>query len=129
MSADLTTAQWLLVSAGATVVYMATMAWIMPTPKARLRTVLAPFAGWVFLIPNAAVKGYSVDHTLYIYSGVLLMFVIMFAPVAKRVAADIAEQEEKPWDKVPLNSFSLYWMLGSATVCIGVGAYLWRIIE
>ncbi|OSC72429.1 hypothetical protein B5181_03530 [Streptomyces sp. 4F] len=101
----------------------------MPTPKARLRTVLAPIAGWVFLIPNAAVKGYSVAHTLYIYSGVLLAFVIMFAPVAKKVAADIAEQEEKPWDKVPLNTLSLYWMLGSATVCIGAGAYLWRIVE
>ncbi|MGV9344351.1 hypothetical protein ACWDSD_05985 [Streptomyces spiralis] len=34
-----------------------------------------------------------------------MMFVIMLMPVAKRVAADIAEQEEKPWNKVPLNTF------------------------
>lgn len=129
MSAHLNTGHWVLVSAGATVVYMTAMRWAMPTPKAKLRMALAPLAGWLFLLPNAAVKGYSVAHTLFVYSGVLLMFVIMLVPVAKRVAADIAEQEEKPWEKVPLNTFSLYWILGSATVCIGAGAYLWQFIE
>ncbi|MFD5649811.1 hypothetical protein [Streptomyces sp. NPDC127039] len=129
MTADITTAQWFLVSAGVTVVYMAAMAWVMPTPKARLRMVLVPLAGWVFLLPNAAVKGYSIAHTLYIYCGALLTFVVMFVPVANKVAADIAEQEEKPWDKVPVNMPSLYWMFGSATACIGVGAYFWQFID
>ncbi|MDA5142307.1 hypothetical protein PEM37_12380 [Streptomyces sp. AD681] len=50
----------------------------------------------------------------------------MLAPIAKKVAADIREQEEKPWDKVPLNTFSLYWMAGSGTACAGAGAYLWQ---
>ncbi|MFD8541399.1 hypothetical protein [Streptomyces rubrogriseus] len=129
MTADITTAQWFLVSAGVTVIYMAAMAWVMPTPRARLRMVLVAPAGWVFLLPSAVVKSYSVAHTLYIYCGALLMFVVMFVPVAKRVAADIAEQEEKPWDKVPINMPSLYWMFGSATVCIGVGAYCWHFVD
>ncbi|MEU0444203.1 hypothetical protein [Streptomyces tendae] len=50
----------------------------------------------------------------------------MLAPIAKKVAADIREQEEKPWDKVPLNTFSLYWMTGSGTACTGAGTYLWQ---
>ena len=125
MPSRLTTDDWGLIAAGITVVYMATMYWCMPTQKAKRRMAIAPLAGWIFLLPNAAIKGYSVSHTLYIYSGVLLMLIIMFVPVAKRVASDIKKQEEEPWHKVPLNSFSLYWMVGSATGCIAVGAYLW----
>ncbi|MFE2677362.1 hypothetical protein [Streptomyces hygroscopicus] len=125
MHAHLTTDDWWLIAAGVTVVYMAAMYWCMPTPKAKRRAFIAPLAGWIFLLPNAAIKGYSVSHTLYFYSCALLMFVIMLVPVAKRVASDIAEQEAKPWDKVPLNTFSMYWMFGSATGCIAGVVYLW----
>lgn len=89
---------------------------------------MAPLVGWIFLLPNATIKGYSISHTLYLYSGVLVMFIIILVPVAKRVAADIAEQEQKPWDKVPVNAFSLYWMIGSATGCIAGVAYLWPLL-
>ncbi|WP_234436146.1 hypothetical protein [Streptomyces sp. NRRL S-813] len=125
MHAHLTTDEWGLIAGAVTVVYMAAMYWCMPTPKAKRRMFIAPLAGWVFLLPNATIKGYSVSHTLYFYSCGLMMFVIMLMPVAKRVAADIAEQEEKPWDKVPLNTFSLYWMAGSATGCVVGVVYLW----
>lgn len=125
MPDHLTTGGWWLVAGGVTVVYMAAMYWCMPTVKAKRRMIVAPLAGWAFLLPNAAVKGYSVSQTLYLYSSVLVMFVIMLVPVAKRVASDIAEQEAKPWEKVPLNTFSLYWMLGSATACIAGAAFLW----
>ncbi len=125
MHAHLTTDDWGLIAGAVTVVYMAAMYWCMPTPKAKRRMIIAPLAGWVFLLPNATVKGYSVSHTLYFYSCALMMFVIMLVPVAKRVAADIAEQEAKPWDKVPLNTFSLYWMAGSATGCVVGMVYLW----
>ncbi|MDX3322358.1 hypothetical protein PV415_36270 [Streptomyces sp. ME03-5684b] len=126
MSVRLSTEGWWLIAFGATVVYTAAMYWCMPTSKARLRMFAAPLAGWLFLLPNATVKGYSVPHTLYIYSGVLLTFVVMLAPIARKVAADIREQEEKPWDKVPLNTFSLYWMIGSGTACTGAGACFWE---
>ncbi|MFE9453874.1 hypothetical protein [Streptomyces sp. NPDC006739] len=129
MTAHPTTADWWLIAAGVTVVYLAVMHRCMPTPKARLRMVTAPLAGWVFLLPNAVTKGYSVSHTLYFYSCALLMLVIMLAPVAKRVAADIAEQEEKPWDRVPLNSVSLYWMCGSAAACTVGVVCLWSFVS
>ncbi|MGW0084289.1 hypothetical protein [Streptomyces sp. NPDC003393] len=128
MPDHLTTDDWWLIAAGATVVYMVTMYWCMPTPKAKRRMVIAPLVGWMFLFPNAAIKGYSVSHTLYFYSCALVMFVVMLAPVAKKVASDIAEQEAKPWEKVPLNTFSLYWMAGSATACIVGVVYLWPLL-
>ncbi|MFH9086960.1 hypothetical protein [Streptomyces sp. NPDC017673] len=128
MHAHLTTGDWWLIAVGVTVVYLAAMYWCMPTPKAKRRMLVAPLAGWVFLLPNAVVKGYSVSHTLYFYSCALVMFVVMLVPVARRVASDIAEQEEKPWAKVPLNTFSLYWMAGSATGCIAGVVYLWPLL-
>lgn len=128
MHAHLATGDWWLIAVGVTVVYLAAMYWCMPTPKAKRRMLVAPLAGWVFLLPNAAVKGYSVSHTLYFYSCALVMFVVMLVPVAKRVASDIAEQEEKPWAKVPLNTFSLYWMAGSATACTAGVVYLWPLL-
>ncbi|MFJ6075637.1 hypothetical protein ACIQFU_33200 [Streptomyces sp. NPDC093065] len=79
----------------------------MPTRTARLRMFAAPPAGWLFLLPNATVED-----------------VVMPAPIAEKVAADIREQEEKPWDKVPLNTFSLvpaYWIAGSGTARTGPG--------
>ncbi|WP_399886826.1 hypothetical protein ACGH7X_20365 [Streptomyces sp. BBFR51] len=128
MTFQLNTGDWWLVASGVTVVYAATMYWCMPTPKAKLRMFLAPLVGWLYLVPNAAFEGYSVPQTLYFYSSALMTFVIMLAPIAKKVAADIKEQEEKPWDNVPVNTFSLYWMIGSATACIAGVAYFWPIL-
>jgi hypothetical protein len=129
MSHRLTTGDWILIAAVVTVIYVAVMRWCMPTPKAKRRVSLAPLAGWVFLLPNAAVKGYSVSHTLYFYSCALLMFVIMLGPVGKRVAADILEQEQKPWTKVPPNTVSLYWMGFSAVGCIVGVVCLWPLLS
>ncbi|MFE2580088.1 hypothetical protein [Streptomyces sp. NPDC059378] len=125
MTSRPTADDWWIIAAGVTVVYMAAMYRCMPTQKAKRRMFVAPLVGWIYLLPSATIKGYSVSHALYIYSGVLAMFIAMFVPVAKRVAADIAEQEEKPWAKVPVDSFALYWMIGVATVCVAGMAYLW----
>ncbi|WP_328719930.1 hypothetical protein OHT52_10840 [Streptomyces sp. NBC_00247] len=125
MLSQLATSAWWLISVGVTVVYLATMLRVMPTPKSRRSMALAPVAGWAFLVPNAVVKGYPVAFTLYLYCAVLVTFVVMLAPVAKRVGADIAEQERAPWRKVPLNTFSLYWILGSAGVCMVAAIVLW----
>lgn len=128
MPSHVSTDDWILIAAVSTIIYMVAMRWCMPTPKAKRSMLFAPVAGWIFLLPNAAIKGYSVSHTLYFYSCALLMFVIMLAPVAKRVAADILEQEQKPWEKVPLNTFSLYWIAVSATGCIVGMVYLWPVL-
>jgi len=65
------------------VIHAVAMRWCVPTPKEKPHDP-RPLVGWVFLLHEAAVKGYSVSHTLYFYSCALLMFVIMLAPVGKR---------------------------------------------
>ncbi|MCX5399099.1 hypothetical protein [Streptomyces sp. NBC_00102] len=125
MLSHLTTGAWWTIATFVTVVYLAAMHWTMPTPKARRRMFLAPAAGWIFLLPQAVIKGYSVPETLYVYSTVLVTFVVALTPVAKRVGADIAEQERNPWRKVPLNTFSLYWCLGALAVCGTAAICFW----
>ncbi|MFF0787861.1 hypothetical protein [Streptomyces spiralis] len=120
---------WVLISCAATLVYVVAMRWCMPTPQAKLRISVAPFVGLVFLVPTAMARGYSLSHTLYLYSCVLLTFVVMLVPVRKRVMADIVEQQQKPWEKVPFNTVSLYWVTFSATGCIIAMIYLWPVLE
>ncbi|MEV0013293.1 hypothetical protein [Streptomyces tendae] len=57
MAVRLSTDDWWLIAFGATVVCTAVMHWCMPTRRARLRMFAAPLAGWLFLLPNATVKG------------------------------------------------------------------------
>lgn len=83
----------------------------------------------MFLVPTAAVKGYSASFTLYIYSCGLLMFIVMLAPVRKKVAADILEQERNPWIKVAPNMASMWWFGLSATGCIAAMLYVWPVIK
>ncbi|MGW2281052.1 hypothetical protein [Streptomyces sp. NPDC001770] len=120
-----TTGEWWIIAACVTVVYLAALGRCMPTRTARRRMFLAPMVCWVVVLPDAAVKGYSVPVTLYVYSSLLLMFVAALAPVAKRIGADIVEQEQNPWRKVPLDTFALYWMTGTFTVCVTAAICFW----
>lgn len=128
VKAHVATEGWVLVAGAATVVFVVAMRWCMPTPEAKQRVSVAPFAGLVFLVPAAVARGYSLSHTLYLYSCVLLMFVIMLVPVRNRVMADIVEQQQKPWEKVPFNTVSLYWVTFSATGCIIAMICLWPVL-
>lgn len=112
-----------------TAVFVVTLRWCMPTPKAKRQISFAPLAGSMFLVPTAAVKGYSASFTLYIYSCGLLMFIVMLAPVRKKVAADILEQERNPWIKVAPNMASMWWFGLSATGCIAAMLYVWPVIK
>ncbi|MFD6528998.1 hypothetical protein [Streptomyces sp. NPDC060184] len=125
MLSHLTTGAWWIIAACVTAVYLAAMNRCMPTRTARRRMFLVPVVCWVVLLPDAAVRGYSVPVVLYIYSSLLLMVVAMLAPVAKRVGADILEQEQNPWRKVPLNTFSLYWFTGVIPVCVTAAVCFW----
>ncbi len=129
MSLHLTTDDWVLVAGVTTIIFVVAMRWCMPTPKTKRRISLAPLAGCVFLAPAAVVKGYSASYTLYLYSCVLLTFVIMLVPVRKKIAADILEQEQKPWEKVPFNMASFYWIAYSFTGCVIAMLCLWPTVQ
>lgn len=129
MSLKLTTGDWVVIAGVSTVIFMVAMRWCMPTPKAKRQISFVPLGGSVFLLSSAVVEGYSASFTLYLYSCLLLSFVVMLVPVGKRVAADTLEQEQKPWDKVPLNTVSLYWFAFSSTGCIIAMLCIWPAIN
>lgn len=129
MSLHLTTADWVVIAGVSTIIFMVAMRWCMPTPKSKRQISFVPLGGSAFLLSRAVVEEYSASFTLYLYSCILLTFVIMLAPIGKRVAADTLEQEQKPWDKVPLNTFSLYWFAFSSTGCIIAMVYIWPAIN
>ncbi|MET7893882.1 hypothetical protein ACGFY3_26180 [Streptomyces mirabilis] len=129
MSAHVSRDGWVLIAGVVTIVHVAAMRWCMPTPKTKQRITLAPFVGLILLVPNAMVKGYSFSFTLYLYCCVLLGFIVLLVPVRKKIMADTLEQEQKPWDKVPLNTVTLYWMPISITVCIIGAVLLWPVLK
>ncbi|MFF3578424.1 hypothetical protein [Streptomyces mirabilis] len=129
MSAHVSKDGWVLIAGVVTIVHVAAMRWCMPTPKTKQRITLAPFVGLILLVPNAMVKGYSFSFTLYLYCCVLLGFIVLLVPVRKKVMADTLEQAQKPWDKVPLNTVTLYWMPISITVCIIGAVLLWPVLK
>ncbi|MCX5096625.1 hypothetical protein OOK36_49530 [Streptomyces sp. NBC_00365] len=129
MSLHLSTDDWVAIAGVSTIINMVALRWCMPTPKAKRQISFLPLGGSVLLVSSAVAEGYSASFTLYLYSCILLTFVVILAPVGKRVAADILEQEQKPWDKVPLNTFSLYWVAFSSTGCIVAMLYIWPAIN
>ncbi|MFD4613561.1 hypothetical protein ACFWOT_36985 [Streptomyces sp. NPDC058440] len=129
MSHHPTAGDWGLIAAVTTIVYIAAVRWCMPTPKTKRRMSFAPLAGCVYLVPAAAIKDYSVSLTLYLYSSVLLTFVIMMVPARKRIAADILEQEQNPGIKVQVNTATLWWLGLSLTGCIAAMVYFRPFIE
>ncbi|WP_143064555.1 hypothetical protein [Streptomyces colonosanans] len=98
------------------------MRWVMPTPKAKKSVSFGPLAGGMTLIMYAVVKSYSLSVTLYVYTSGLLMFLIMFVPVKKWVAADILKQEQNPGIKVKPHTASLVWFILSGTTVAGIVA-------
>ncbi|MEU8123381.1 hypothetical protein AB0C21_32100 [Spirillospora sp. NPDC049024] len=116
---------WVLVAALLTPAHIAFMRYAMPTPKGKKSVSFIPLVLGAAMLMSAAVKGYSFSVTLYWYSAVLLIFVIMIAPVRRRVAADILRQEQTPDIKVKVDKVSLVWITFSMIGTIGIAVAVW----
>ncbi|MFJ9006503.1 hypothetical protein [Streptomyces canus] len=116
---------WALVSAAVTPAHIALMRWSMPTRKGKRSVSFIPLALGATLLMYALAKSYSFSVTLYLYSSILMMFVIMIVPVRKRVAAEILEQEEHPDIKVKVDALSLVWITFSLFVTMGAVVAVW----
>ncbi|MEV6673561.1 hypothetical protein [Streptomyces sp. NPDC051162] len=116
MFLHLSTYAWALIAAVITPIHFSVMRWCMPTAKSKRSISFMPLVGGLFLWASAAVKGFTAAETLFLYSSVLAIFVIAFAPVRKRIAADILEQEQNPGIKVQPNVFALWWIAMSMTI-------------
>ncbi|MFF3981268.1 hypothetical protein [Streptomyces sp. NPDC001828] len=118
MFLDLSAYDWILIAAVVTPVHVGVMRWCMPTAKSKKSVSFIPLVGGAFLWVSAAVKGFTAAETLFLYSSILLIFVIAFAPVRKRVAADIRGQERNPGIKVQPDMFALWWIFMSIGIAV-----------
>ncbi|MGZ0200523.1 hypothetical protein ACNFR7_10095 [Streptomyces sp. RM1] len=129
MSVHPTTGDWVVVAVASTVTYTVAARWCMPTAKAKRRVSFAPLAGWVFLVPSATAKGYSIPYILYLFSCTLLMMAAMLVPIRKRVAAAIMEQEQNSRMKVQLNAVSVWWIVFSFAGCAAAMVRCWPLVH
>ncbi|MFI2432475.1 hypothetical protein [Streptomyces sp. NPDC018693] len=125
MFLSLPTYAWFAIAAATTPLHIAVMRWAMPTPKGKKSVSFIPAVLGATLLLYALAKSYSLAVTLYLYTAILLMFVIMIAPVKKWVAADILRQEQNPDIKVKLHTPSLLWITFSMIVSMGVVVGVW----
>ncbi|MCH0571522.1 hypothetical protein I3F60_20010 [Streptomyces sp. MUM 136J] len=125
MFLSLPTFAWVAIAAAITLIHVALMRWTMPTPKGKKSVSFIPPVLGVTMVMYAVAKNYSFSVTLYLYSSILLMFVIMIVPVKKWVAADILKQEQNPDIKVKVHAPSLVWITFSMIITMGVVVAVW----
>lgn len=118
MFMSLSISVWAALAAAVTPVHIAVMRWCMPTPRTKLNMSFGPLVSGIVLLMSALVKGYSPALTLFLYSGILITFIIMLAPVRKRISAGILEQEKNPLEKVSPDMGALWWCCLSGMACV-----------
>ncbi|WP_053852594.1 hypothetical protein [Streptomyces sp. NRRL B-24085] len=125
MFLHLPTYAWALMAAVVTPAHIALMRWAMPTPKGKRSVSFIPLVLGAVLLMYAVANSYSASVTLYLYSSVLLMFLVVILPVRKRVASEILEQEENPDSEVKVDGLSLAWITFSLLVTMGIVIAVW----
>ena len=125
MFLHLSTYAWTLIAVVVTPIHFSVMRLCMPTAKSKKSVSFMPLVGGLFLWASAVVKGFTAAETLFLYSSILLIFVIAFAPVRKRIAADILEQEQNPGIKVQPNMLAMWWIAMSIGITMLAVIAVW----
>ncbi|MET8451430.1 hypothetical protein [Streptomyces sp. NPDC005209] len=121
MFLSLSTSVWILVAAGATIVNLAAMQWIIQIPKYRKKQFWMPVIGMVGLGVRGLAQHNTLPETLYLYAAVLVMFPLMLAPVRGTITRDYYRWVEDPTTKAGKGAMA--WIAISGTVMmIVIGA-------
>ncbi|MEU6339618.1 hypothetical protein ABZ883_01505 [Streptomyces sp. NPDC046977] len=125
MFLNLSVYAWVVIAVVVTAFHVVMMRWSMPTPRAKKSVSFIPVAAVPVVLIRAIFASAPLSVTLYLYSATMLIFVIVIAPVRKRVAADILKQEQNPGVKVKADTLSLVWITFSLVVSVVVVAAVW----
>ncbi|MEU3824929.1 hypothetical protein GT045_24410 [Streptomyces sp. SID486] len=121
MFLSLSTSAWILIAAGATVVNLAAMQWIIQIPKYRKKQFWVPVVGLVALGARGLAQHNTLAETLYLYAAVLIMFPLILAPVRGTITRDYYRWVEDPLTKASKGAMT--WIAVSATILmIAIGA-------
>ncbi|MEU3899476.1 hypothetical protein [Streptomyces sp. NPDC045251] len=116
---------WVAVAAAVTPLHIALMRWAMPTPKGKKSVSFIPLVLGPVMLLYALVRSYSLSVTLYFYTAILLIFLVMIVPVRKWVSADILKQEQNPDAQVKLHTPSFIWIIFSMFCTVGLVVGVW----
>ncbi|MCQ9133266.1 hypothetical protein [Streptomyces hilarionis] len=122
MFLSLSTRVWILIAAGATVVNLAAMQWIIQIPKYRKKQFWMPVIGIVALGVRGLAQHNALPATLYLYAAVMVMMPLMLAPVRSTITRDHYRWVEDPTTKA--SKGAMVWIISSALVmmtAVGVG--------
>ncbi|GGS08309.1 hypothetical protein GCM10010269_54350 [Streptomyces humidus] len=122
MFLSLSTSVWILIAAGATVVNLVAMQWIIQIPKYKKKQVWMPVIGIATLGLRALVQHNALPATLYLYAAVMVMMPLMLGPVRSTITRDHYRWVEDPTTKASKGAMA--WIIGSAMVmvtAVGVG--------
>lgn len=125
MFLSLPTYAWIVVALAVTPLHIALMRWSMPTPKGKKSVSFIPLVLGPVLVLYALAEDYSLSVTLYLYTSILLVFLVTIVPVRKWVAADILRQEQNPDIKVKPHGPSTAWIILSLLVSMGIVIGVW----
>lgn len=118
MFLSLSTSVWILIAAGATIVNLAAMQWIIQIPKYRKKQFWMPVIGIVCMGTRALAQHNTLPETLYLYAAIMVMFPLILAPVRTTITRDYHRWVEDPTTKA--STGAVVWIAVSAVVLMTV---------
>ncbi|MDX2678670.1 hypothetical protein [Streptomyces soliscabiei] len=116
MFLSLSTSVWILIAAGATIVNLAAMQWIIQIPKYKKKQFWMPVIGIVGLGARGLAQHDALPETLYLYAAVMVMFPLMLAPVRGTITRDYYRWVEDPTTKASTGAMA--WIMTSMTIML-----------
>ncbi|AOP47693.1 hypothetical protein [Streptomyces lydicus] len=123
MFLSLSTSTWVLIAAGATLVNLAAMQWIIQIPKYRKRQFWLPVIGMVCVGARGFAESAALADTLYLYAAIMVVFPAALAPVRRQITRDYYRWVEDPTTRA--SKAALAWCTTSLTVMLFVIGVVW----
>ncbi|MEU9120760.1 hypothetical protein AB0C96_13035 [Streptomyces sp. NPDC048506] len=120
---SLSTSVWILIAAGATLVNLAAMQWIIQIPKYRKKQFWFPVIGAVCVGARGLAESYAWADTLYLYAATMVMFPLMLAPVRGQITRDYYRWVEDPTTRT--SKAAMAWIITSSTIMLVVIGVVW----
>jgi hypothetical protein len=118
MFLSLSTSVWILIAAGATIVNLAAMQWIIQIPTYKKKQFWMPVIGVFCLGARGLAQHDTLPETLYLYAAAMLILPLMLAPVRGKITRDYYRWVEDPTTK--LGKGMTAWITVSALVLVTV---------
>ncbi|MEU1668757.1 hypothetical protein ABZ547_35300 [Streptomyces sparsogenes] len=124
MFQSLSTSTWILIAAGATLVNLAAMQWIIQIPQYRTKQLWMPVIGIVAVGSNSLAQGDGAASTCYQYTVLMIMMPVALAPVRRQITRDYYRWVQDPTTKASKGAMA--WVTTSILVIVIAAVLLWE---